>query len=215
MICLALIPLMLLPLTATGASNLALSVWRGEKPGFGQLAAFLPARRYFRAIWLQVLQALALLLPGFGLFTGLMILLESMYGVMPFGGAEIVAVTMILLALTGMAWIALRMSLSHFALARIPELPAGLAFSYGYRATKGHLMPILGVALASGWPMAAAALLAQWMRKSFGWPAHIADWLPSLAYALIGGYAWISMAGLAEKLLAGEDTHKPDGEEGH
>jgi len=204
----SLVALMIVPLSVTGVASASLAIWRGESPRLSLLTPFLETRRYFRAIWLEVLQGLAMALAAIPLVIGMVILAGRLSSAASLTDMGIGPVIVILLALAVMLWFALRMSIVPFALARRPEMGATEAFGIGFRATRGRLGAVLGVSLGAGWPLMVVVLVISLFDRSLGGDGVLTGWLLSLGYALLSGYYWLATAGLADRLLADGDVRR-------
>ncbi len=199
--------LLLAPVTYNGQVYAALHIWRGEKPRLGLLTAFLPPRRYFRALWLIVLQGLMMLLPGSVLFGGVIAAARNVAFDPILGSGGIGPVLLIIAGFVAIFWLGLRISIIPYALARNPETSVYKAFETGFRATGKRIGALLGMNFCTGWPIAVfSGLSALLSRQASGTVASISSWIALAFTVLYSGYVWLSIAGLAEKMLLDDEA---------
>lgn len=191
------------PVLYAGSAFAALHIWRGKTPRIGMLAAFLKPRRFSRAMYLTLIQALAQAFPALFLYGGLTALARNMDGALFVLGAWVLPVLVIALGFGGILWVSLRTSVAFYALANDLNKSASEAFETGFRATRGRLRPLIGMAFVTGWPFLAVAGLAAWVvLANPALPPRLTDWASAALFPLYIGYNWLAEAGLADRLLA-------------
>lgn len=194
---------LLSPVLSAGSAFAALHIWRGTAPRVGLLAAYLLPRRFFRAMYLTLIQTLAQTFPALFLYGGLTALAQNMDGTLFVLGAWVLPVLVIVLGFGGILWVSLRTSIAFYALANDPDKSASEAFETGFRATRGRLRPLFGMAFVTGWPFLAVAGLAAWVvLANPALPPGLTDWASAALFSLYIGYNWLAEAGLADRLLA-------------
>jgi hypothetical protein len=210
-LCMLLLGWLLSPVVSAGSAFAALEIWRGKAPRPGMLAAFLRPRRFLRAMCLALIQALAQALSALLMIGGLAALAGSMASASFFLGAWVLPVLMIMIGCGSLIWVNLRTLLSFFALANDPDSSASEAFETGFRATRGRLRPLLGMALATGWPILLIAILAGTASVLVRLErlSTLTDWAFTALLSLYSGYLWLTSAGLADRLLAKESAQAP------
>lgn len=190
------------PVLSAGSAFAALHIWRGTTPRIGLLAAYLLPRRFFRAMVLVLIQALAQAFPALFLYGGLTALAQNMNGALFVLGAWVLPVLVIVLGFGGILWVSLRTSIAFYALANDPDKSASEAFETGFRATRGRLKALFGMAFVTGWPFLAVAGLSAWVTLANpALPPGLTDWASAALFALYIGYNWLAEAGLADRLL--------------
>ncbi len=201
---------LLSPVLSAGSAFAALHIWRGKTPRVGMLAAYLKPRRFFRAMVLALIQVLAQAFPALFLYGGLTALAQGMDGALFILGAWVLPVLVIVLGFGGMLWVTLRTSIAFYALANDPDKSASEAFETGFRATRGRLRPLFGMAFVTGWPLVAVAGLSAWLTLANpALPPALAAWSSAALFSLYIGYNWLAEAGLADRLLADDATQAP------
>ena len=193
---------LLSPVLSAGSAFAALHIWRGKTPRVGMLTVFLKPRRFFCAMYLSLIQALAQAFPALFLYGGLTALAQNMNGALFILDAWVLPVLVIVLGFGGILWVTLRTSIAFYALANDPDKRASEAFETGFRATRGRLRPLFGMAFVTGWPFLAVAGLSAWVTLANPvLPPGLTDWASAALFSLYIGYNWLAEAGLADRLL--------------
>ncbi len=200
-----------------GFAYATFQTWKGDEPRPGMLIFFLQERRFFPALGLVVLEALVLVTPSIVIMIHLLAIQWIAVNVFPEYFYKIMSGLSVAMPVVFVLFLALIVLASGcfctgiFAFSRAPERGAIRAFKAGFHTNLRNPRRVIGMLVATSWPFAIAYVI--WI-PTYMWAAAQKSpvlttvvQLPSLILALIyGGYVFLSMAGLSDLLLSGEDA---------